>query len=369
MNTHRFCLLALCAFLAAVLSSADAQTHVSEPSVNLGDTSFLDGIAGPGGVVEEIVDTAHDGTIVGGDGKRVEGTGSVNGISGLTHMAWLSHRKMPGAWYNAEMVGVAAYVNAGTQGKSGFRRSHRRPVDQFGACWRPASRRPMQCAYSINSVAKSPAPPDTHILKMRDSTIAKGRASVQAGGMKFTAEAGSFISVPRHTEHSFVLDEESTLINFYFPTGFELWLMGSAVSAQRHELPPKDLPPPVYEQTKRRLDAYGGLPRTKERSASANPAAPAVPSVTRRETAENYWYERGCWSILADGGSTSGSYSVSEVELRVGTLSQMHIYDFSDESFYVLDDAMRFVVDDQIFHATAHRSCLSPVVLYAASKS
>lgn len=92
---------------------------MAEPAVNLGDTSFLDGIAGPGGVIEEIADGAHDGSIVDGQGNRTPGTGSVNSISGLLHVAWLGQKKVFGAWYGAELVGVAAYVDTGTQGRVG----------------------------------------------------------------------------------------------------------------------------------------------------------------------------------------------------------------------------------------------------------
>jgi len=87
--------------------------------VNLGDTSFLDGIAGPGGVIEEIADRAHDGSIVDGQGSRVAGSGSVNSISGLTHVAWIARKKVLGAWYGAELVGSAAYIDAGAQGRVG----------------------------------------------------------------------------------------------------------------------------------------------------------------------------------------------------------------------------------------------------------
>ena len=50
--------------------------------------------------------------------------------------------------------------------------------------------------------------------------VARSKASFQAGGLKPKAEAGCLITIPRQTEHSFVLDEDSTLINFYFPAGF-----------------------------------------------------------------------------------------------------------------------------------------------------
>jgi len=96
-----------------------SQSHVAEPPVNLGDTSFLDGVAGPGIVVEQIGDGAHDGRIVNAEGNTVPDTGSVNSISGLTHIAWLGHKQVLGGWYGTEVVIVAAHVNAGALGQAG----------------------------------------------------------------------------------------------------------------------------------------------------------------------------------------------------------------------------------------------------------
>jgi hypothetical protein len=96
-----------------------AQTHVAEPAVNLGDTSFLDGVGGPGVVMEEIGDGAHEGRIVDGSGSPIAGTGAVNSISELTHVAWLTHKRILGGWYGTEVVATAAHVNAGSTGQSG----------------------------------------------------------------------------------------------------------------------------------------------------------------------------------------------------------------------------------------------------------
>jgi hypothetical protein len=96
-----------------------AQEHVPEPAVNLGDTSFLDGIGGPGVLTETIGDAMHSSAIVDGSGQKVPVTGQVNSISSLTHIAWLSESRLLGAWYGMEIVVTAAHVNAGREMAAG----------------------------------------------------------------------------------------------------------------------------------------------------------------------------------------------------------------------------------------------------------
>src|SRR5580698_3653078 len=102
--------------MALGLIPLEAQSHVAEPTVNLGDTSFLDAIGGPGLLVEEIGDGSHSGKVVDGEGHAITGAPAVNSVSGLTHIAWLSNRRVIGGWYGVEVVGVAAHVNAGASG-------------------------------------------------------------------------------------------------------------------------------------------------------------------------------------------------------------------------------------------------------------
>jgi len=110
-----------CVLFLILISSSSliAQTHVAEPAVNLGDTSFLDGIAGLGVVIEEIGDGAHEGTVEDGSGNPISGAGAVNSVSQLTHIAWLTHKTILGGWYGTEVVAAAAHVNAGSAGQSG----------------------------------------------------------------------------------------------------------------------------------------------------------------------------------------------------------------------------------------------------------
>ena len=98
--------------------SMQGQSHISEPAVNLGDTSFLDGPAGPGVVAEQIGDAAHDGRMTDSAGNDVPGAGAVNSISGLAHIAWLSHKQVLGGWYGVEVVLSAAHVDAGALGEA-----------------------------------------------------------------------------------------------------------------------------------------------------------------------------------------------------------------------------------------------------------
>jgi len=118
-GAHMAKLLCVAMLIGLQSISLPGQSHVSEPAVNLGDTSFLDGPAGPGFVAEQIGDAAHDGRITDSAGNAVTGAGAVNSISGLTHIAWISHKQVLGGWYGVEVVLSAAHVNAGALGEAG----------------------------------------------------------------------------------------------------------------------------------------------------------------------------------------------------------------------------------------------------------
>jgi hypothetical protein len=95
--------------------AARAQTnqfHPSEPPVNLGDTSFLDGVAGPGVLVQEIVDGYHGGKV----GSAIPATDT---ITSTTLFGWLGNRRIFGAWYGFEIVPAAAHVHVDHVGSAG----------------------------------------------------------------------------------------------------------------------------------------------------------------------------------------------------------------------------------------------------------
>ena len=105
--------------LAALLSREAMSQQVTLPPVNLGDTSFLDGIALPGWLVEEIGQGVHDGKVTDENGNALPGKPSVTTITSLTHVAWISHAKLFGGWYGAEIVVSAAHVDLGAAGDGG----------------------------------------------------------------------------------------------------------------------------------------------------------------------------------------------------------------------------------------------------------
>jgi hypothetical protein len=88
----------------------------SLPAVNLGDTSFLDAIAYPGWVAELIGQGVHDNKTANNTGQVLPESTDVNSGAALTHIAWLSHARRLGAWYGAEVVLSAAYVDTGGHG-------------------------------------------------------------------------------------------------------------------------------------------------------------------------------------------------------------------------------------------------------------
>ena len=84
------------------------------PPVNLGDTSFLDGIGLPGWLTEEIGQGVHENRAFNSSEHDLPQTIEVNSGSSLTHIAWITHAKLLGAWYGAETIINAAYVDTGS---------------------------------------------------------------------------------------------------------------------------------------------------------------------------------------------------------------------------------------------------------------
>ena len=105
--------------LASANSTLRGQQHPPEPSVNLGDTSFLDALGAPGVLLEQIGDASQSDAKSEGTGQTVAGAATVNSISGLTHGVGLTRYKVFGAWWGAEAIVSAAHVNAGSGGVIG----------------------------------------------------------------------------------------------------------------------------------------------------------------------------------------------------------------------------------------------------------
>ena len=108
---------AACGLLLLVCSICGAQQPPALPAVNLGDTSFLDAIALPGGVAEIIGGAERDSKTFNYDGQAVPGVTDVHTGSALLHIAWAAQQvRFLGAWYEVETVLSGAYVDTGGHG-------------------------------------------------------------------------------------------------------------------------------------------------------------------------------------------------------------------------------------------------------------
>jgi hypothetical protein len=104
------------AALTLTLLSHPAQAQ-QLPPLNLGDTSFLDGIAYPGWMVELVSQGKHDDKALSSTGQQLPGITDVNSGASLVHIAWIMpHPRLLGAWYGTEIVLAGAYVDTGGHG-------------------------------------------------------------------------------------------------------------------------------------------------------------------------------------------------------------------------------------------------------------
>ena len=78
--------------------------------------------------------------------------------------------------------------------------------------------------------------------------VLDGALTFRAGNQTLQATAGSFLFIPRGTNHSFRVDSETaTILNSYTPAGFERVITELSVPAPTRTLPPKGLPPAVTD--------------------------------------------------------------------------------------------------------------------------
>jgi hypothetical protein len=84
------------------------------PPVNLGDTSFEDGIAFPGWLAEETFGYYHAGQLNDHQGDTIPGSNKLTSVSATTHLAYISHLRLLDGFYGAEILLPLADVDLDT---------------------------------------------------------------------------------------------------------------------------------------------------------------------------------------------------------------------------------------------------------------
>lgn len=84
------------------------------PPVNLGDTSFEDGVAFPGWLAEETIGYSHAGQLNDAQGYQIPGSNKLTTVSATTHVAYLTHLRLLGAFYGVELLLPLADVDLDT---------------------------------------------------------------------------------------------------------------------------------------------------------------------------------------------------------------------------------------------------------------
>lgn len=97
-----------------LLVSAAAQSPVSLPQVNLGKTSFEDGIAFPGWMIEIIPEYYRASSWKNSSGGTVAGSNTLTSISDFNHIVFLTGHQVFGGYAGVEAILVLADVNPQT---------------------------------------------------------------------------------------------------------------------------------------------------------------------------------------------------------------------------------------------------------------
>ena len=209
-------------------------------------------------------------------------------------------------------------------------------------------------------VASEPGGPVTHSHPQDEGLyLVSGKCTFFAGGQTITAGPGSFVAVPRYTQHAFMAEPGTRFLNFYLPAGFEMLLMGVATPAERNEpplasdqvkLPPRKLVDKLaadYGQIPVLGMPFADPPDLAKMTTEPLPGARATPFHNHVSTASAYWSQGILWSVLADGANTDGSYTLLEQLCPRGSGAPPHIHVYTDEVLYLLQGEVEIVAGDK----------------------
>jgi hypothetical protein len=97
------------------LATSHLTAQVALPPVNLGGTSFVDAVAGPGLLIEPgVVEHYHANRFVDARGGVIPGRNSVDSWANLTHVAYITTHQILGGFYGAEFLLPVARVDINT---------------------------------------------------------------------------------------------------------------------------------------------------------------------------------------------------------------------------------------------------------------
>lgn len=132
-------ILVLCTAFIGSIATTSVKAQVQLPNVNLGDTNFEDGFAGPGFLLEELPDVYVAGTLKYNNGANVPGSNTLTAISATSHVAYVSNKRLFGAWFGIEALVPMADVEVKlANGTNATVRGVADPVlGQFALQWAP----------------------------------------------------------------------------------------------------------------------------------------------------------------------------------------------------------------------------------------
>lgn len=120
--------------LALVICAGHAPAdNIQLPPVNLGLTSFQDGIAFPGWLVGEFIGYYHAGQFNDHQGDKIPGSNEITAVSAHTQIAYISNVRLFGGFVGAELILPLVDIDMNTCW-SGFSRQLCRFLRGFQGC-------------------------------------------------------------------------------------------------------------------------------------------------------------------------------------------------------------------------------------------